>query len=486
MGCGPPVNNLEAEFCIVGSDVKALYPSIQSEPTGKIIRKKIETANIEFEGFDIEKGLAYIAMNKKLTTDIEEIENLLPTRRSNSSKDLKMSAVPANWDPSTRFEFKNKLISLQDKKRIIARVVEIATRTLFENHMYKFGGKVYKQENGGSIGDRWTCSAAEIVVQDWADKYRNILVNSGLTVHLLAGYVDDGRQGTSTLPMGMEYNKQENVFKYSIAAEQEDKKKQAGGESTNQRMARRCQVAMNSINPDLEFTVECQEDFENEKLPTLDFSIWQEQDHTINHTYFQKDMKTPYLVMARSSMSMQQKIQIESNELARRLGNVDKNRNNQQEINKIIEQFTQEIKNSEYTHNTAREIITSGIRCWKTRIARKEMKGQEMYRPAHKTLKARAHKKLMLRETWYKAKNEEQEQAHFSKSRSVRPPRGSSSPGNPPETRKNTNKCTQQQEKSTVKSVMLVPHTPGSELTKLLRENEENLLRLTSTEIKIV
>ena len=144
-------------------------------------------------------------------------------------------------------------------------------------------------------------------------------------------------------------------------------------------------------------------------------------------------------------MSMQQKIQIESNELARRLGNVDRNRNDQQEINKIIEQFTQELKNSEYNQNTAKEIVMSGIRCWKSRIARKEMKGQEMYRPAHKTLKARAHKKLMQRETWYKAKNEEQEQAHYSKSRSSRPPRGSPSPGNPSLEKQENNKCTKQQ-----------------------------------------
>ena len=97
-------------------------------------------------------------------------------------------------------------------------MVEIATRTLFENHMYKFGGKVYKQENGGSIGDRWTCSAAELVVQDWAEKIKNILVQSGLRVHLLAGYVDDGRQGTSTLPMGMEYNEQEKVFLTGVSS----------------------------------------------------------------------------------------------------------------------------------------------------------------------------------------------------------------------------------------------------------------------------
>ena len=46
---------------------------------------------------------------------------------------------------------------------------------------YKFGNKLYKQETGGSIGDRWTGAAAELVVQDWAEKYQNILLKSGMT-----------------------------------------------------------------------------------------------------------------------------------------------------------------------------------------------------------------------------------------------------------------------------------------------------------------
>ena len=60
---------------------------------------------------------------------------------------------------------------------------------------------------------------------------------------------------------------------------------------------------MNSVNPNLEFTVETPEDFEQERLSPLDFTLWQEQDGTLNHSYFQKEVKTPYV---RSGKAVQQ------------------------------------------------------------------------------------------------------------------------------------------------------------------------------------
>ena len=190
-------------------------------------------------------------MNRDLTTDINEIEHLLPTRKSGKSTELKMSGITTNWMPEDKFNYTTKELSKQEYKMVVARVVEIATRTLFENHMFKFAGQVYKQNSGGSIGDRWTGSASEMVMQDWANKYKNILVDSGLRVHLLAGYVDDGRQGTSVLPLGMKYNNDKKMFTHGEEQEQIDKNKQREGEATNQRMARICLEAMNLINNDL-------------------------------------------------------------------------------------------------------------------------------------------------------------------------------------------------------------------------------------------
>merc|ERR1711954_64016 len=94
------------------------------------------------------------------------------------------------------------------------------------------------------------------------------------------------------------------------------------GETLNQRMARTCRDAMNHINPDLVFTTETQEDFSTERLPTLDFEIWISENNFIKHSYYQKSMKTPLTIMERSGMGYQQKYQILTNELVRRMSNI--------------------------------------------------------------------------------------------------------------------------------------------------------------------
>ena len=90
-------------------------------------------------------------------------------------------------------------------------------------------------------------------------------------------------------------------------------------------MARVCLVAMNSINPDLQFTVESQEDFPKERLPTLNFEIWM-KDNKISHSYFQKPTKTPLVLKARTAMSFQQVMAILGNEGNRRLSNILKDK----------------------------------------------------------------------------------------------------------------------------------------------------------------
>ena len=64
---------------------------------------------------------------------------------------------------------------------------------------------------------------------------------------------------------------------------------------------------------------ESQEDFEHERLPTLDFEMWLDSKMKIGHSYYQKPTKTPYVLMERSAMSYHQKFQILSNEMCRRL-----------------------------------------------------------------------------------------------------------------------------------------------------------------------
>ena len=476
----PPPKS-DKKTCIIGSDVKALYPSIKSESTGKIIRSRLEKSKIKLEGFNMKMGLAYIAMNQHLTTEVDKISYLLPERKSGRSTQLKMSAIKNDWDPTEKFEFKDQEYTPLEIRQVQARVVEVATRALFENHAYKFGNIIYKQMSGGSIGDRWTGAAAELVVQDWAEQYEEILTRSGIEVDLLAGYVDDGRQGTTILEPGMKYNPEDKKFKYCAEQEKDDMTRKQSGETDNQRMARLCLVAMNAINDDLEFTVECEDDFEDKKLPTLDFQIWQDKNGVVNHTYYQKPMKTPLIIMARSATPNQQKIQILSNELTRRLLNVNKNMNEQAELNKVVDQFCQEARNSGYTQLTTKEMVISGVRAWKGRLARRKELGQDEYRGAASTLKTRTRKKLMARENWYKT----QDNANKTSNKKT-----NGLPGGPralgPLEKNENDKKPKQNDKNPIRAVMFVPYTTNGTLAKLLRQNEEKLEELTGTKLKIV
>ena len=59
---------------------------------------------------------------------------------------------------------------------------------------------------------------------------------------------------------------------------QEDLEMRSKGESRDKRMIRICLPVANQINKDLEFTAEAAEEFENQRLPTLDFEPWLEGD----------------------------------------------------------------------------------------------------------------------------------------------------------------------------------------------------------------
>ena len=70
---------------------------------------------------------------------------------------------------------------------------------------------------------------------------------------------------------------------------------------------------MNTVNPDLKFTAETVSDFENSRLPTLDFELWLDTYGKIQHHYFKKPMKSEFVIMKSSAMSQKQKIAILSN-----------------------------------------------------------------------------------------------------------------------------------------------------------------------------
>ena len=176
-----------------------------------------------------------------------------------------------------------------------------------------------------------------------------------------------------------------------------------------------------------------------------------------------------------SAMSTKQKITIQSNELTRRLYNVDEElEGKEEEVTKIVENFTRQLKNSGWGRKEAREMVVSGYKGWRRRLEKRIEEGANQYRSAGMSLMTRSRKKLTGREDWFrdsglKRKREEdddEEPRYWKKTR--------------------TNKGEERKPFIRTISVMFIPCTRGGELAKRMREAEEELGKQTGYKIKIV
>ena len=476
--CGEGIGEEELHQTLLGLDVVGLFPAIKSKNTGQIVRRMVVRSNIKIKGFNWKYGARYIAMNKHLTGDLKPLWKLLPWTKSGKNITMKNKEINSKKEKmETKWCFSQTIPTEEQVREIAARVAEIVMRSIFENFTYKFGEQTFRQSSGGPIGARVTMAAARLVMQDWGENYRSSLERSKMEIGLLSGYVDDVRQGGTSLRLGLRFDVDGGNWKWSEEAMQEDKEKREGGEGRDERMKRLCMPVMNSINEDLEFTAETSAEFPNNRLPTLDFELWVEVDGKLNHNYYQKPMKTQYVTMKRSAMSQHQKIAILSNEIIRRLSKINHKSIEQSEITAVVEQFSQEMKVSGYDRVETREVVVSGLIGWKRKMKRREDEGA-IYRSAQSTLVQRCRKKLMEKTTWYKKrKRGEQEDEDKEKEIGVKPKRFK----NMKEEKRNPKK---QQEKA--KAVLFTPYTNHSELAKKLREAEEKLEELTGYRLKIV
>ena len=116
-------------------------------------------------------------------------------------------------------------------------------------------------------------------------------------------------------------------IRWIMGAEEEDRRmKDIKNELTNRKLARVCLPAMYAFNPDLQFTAEVPED---SGLPTWPIGETEEQKpeeikvYRLNHSYFETEMRTQYVIINSSRKSNHSFCIIPANVLVRRLSNMN-------------------------------------------------------------------------------------------------------------------------------------------------------------------
>jgi hypothetical protein len=93
---GESLSEEEEELFLIGSDVIALFPSLNLVRTGKIVTQQVEKSQIIIEGIDYMEVARYLVINKDKTSDLGELRRLLPWRKKKGGTEPGMKNKEVN------------------------------------------------------------------------------------------------------------------------------------------------------------------------------------------------------------------------------------------------------------------------------------------------------------------------------------------------------------------------------------------------------
>ena len=458
----PPevIQAIDERVVIVGMDVEALYPSLLVKEIKKLVYEGVMESSLSWQGVDYREGLRFIALNwSKEKCLASELRKFLPRRKKSKGRRPGVTgkdAMGAEVGSEEQWRFPDVPMSEEDKKKVVATVIMVATEVLFTNHLYSFGGDVFRQVEGGPIGLRATCAVARLVMCLWDRRWKECLARSGINLGLYARYMDDGRAVLHSIMPGWRWV--EGELHYSPSWVEEDNKLTA-----TERTRKVLHASMQGVVNCLSFTTETAEQFEDNCLPTLDISLWVEEDWQVSWKFFEKPTTTNVTVQKTSAMEENSKMQILANDLVRRLRNtmrsLDKSYKRQ-----VVEQYSQKLLNSGYARDQVIKIVVAGIRGYERQVKRCAVEGRPLYRTAKQSSAGRFRKKVLGKSEWFRTKRKKEEEAG-----SYPELQGSSKQ---PQAQYRGRYRGQMQAGGAVKTrtVLFVEHTPCGELASRLRD----------------
>ena len=153
------------------------------------------------------EGARYIALtSSEQECTLGPLRRVLPRRRSRNGTRPGITGVgPCGPDSGDQDQWKfkkNLVLSEEEKKLILAKVLHKAVLTLFQTHTYTFGGKFFLQKKGGHIGLRSTCCIARLVMVWWDRQLLAILKACNIGLEERMRYMDDIRLWCHSIRLG--------------------------------------------------------------------------------------------------------------------------------------------------------------------------------------------------------------------------------------------------------------------------------------------
>ena len=170
-------------------------------------------------------------------------------------------------------------------------------------------------------------------------------------------------------------------------------------------------------------------------------------------------------------MSENQKLQVLTQEVIRRLGNTYEGLV-YEDYTKIIDDFSQKLFNSGYKMDQIRRIIIAGIKGWGGKVRRCQEEGRRLRRTARDSQEQRMRTKLIGKSSWFKRKGGQKIDWYKM--------------GEGQQKKRKNEKVRKVTTTTTPKSVLFVDQTPGGELAIRMRELFSRIEPTVGFHLKVV
>ena len=356
---------------VLSMDVKALYPSLKIKEVTPILEELLITAQKDkkfyIENVDWKEVGKYLAITT--TKDEQErkgITSAVPkTKRATGENARGRKPGPAYWESDLIEKGDgtktNKWIhasepSEEQKQMMLALVLMKAVETSMSNHTYRFGGKIYKQSDGGPIGDELSQAVARLVMIWWDRKFLEICTRLEIRILFFTRYVDDTNLAVLPQPAGTRFISNELV-------EVPELREVDNHVGTDKATGRLLKSIADSITPMLELEEDVCSNYEDNMIPILDLKVWPqvgEDSVEIKHTFYKKPMANKVTLRAGTAYPISQLRAIMVEEILRRLRNCSPS-SSWEEKGKHLTEFANCMKCSGHKEEFRRTVFNKAV-----------------------------------------------------------------------------------------------------------------------------
>ena len=131
----------------------------------------------------------------------------------------------------------------------------------------------------------------------------------------------------------------------------------------------------------LQFTVETELDFQDRRLPTLDFKLWVGPDNITNYTFFEKPTSTNQLLHKDTALPENTKMSSLNQEVVRRMLHVSERLDIEERVI-VLDRMSQKLANSGFKLAQIRRTLIGGLSRYEKLLKWSRLEGAA-HRPLH-------------------------------------------------------------------------------------------------------